>query len=133
MLTALSLLTVGFAPPKIVGDWTSKTLHYTFNAKGEYLALFYEMDHQGTYRIEGRRVILTPTVVAQRPTARFLKELKGPDSDPIDAKLMRTLAKPYALDVGADGRTLVGPGIRLAWTPKAGALFEASTKRPKKG
>lgn len=115
------------APAKspVVGTWKSKDLCYTFNEKGEYLALFGEMDHQGTYRIEGKKIVITPKVVAQRPAAQWLKELtKEPDRLLTeDRTLGRQLAKPYALRWGTDGKTLVGLGFKLKLDPLAKPLF----------
>lgn len=45
---------------------------------------------------------------------------------------MKSLATPYALSAGSDGRTLVGPGIKVAWNPKVEDLFGASLKPPKR-
>lgn len=125
MLTTLAFLALLRSPIRVVGDWTSKDLHYTFNAKGEYLALVGEMDHQGTYRVEGRRVLITPLGVGQRPAIRFLRELAQDPSRIAteDTPLVKTLARPYALTLSTDGKSLVGPRIRVHRDPKAKPLF----------
>lgn len=115
------------APVKspVVGTWKSKDLCYTFNDNGEYLALFGDMDHQGTYRISGNRIVIMPKAIAQRPVAQWLKELTD-DPDRLlaeDRNLGRQLAKPYAFRWGTNGKTLDGLGFKLKLDPLAKPLF----------
>ncbi len=113
------------------GTWTATRpvletkMQYTFKPNGSYLALLGEMDHQGTYRVEGRRVVLIPDVVAQRDAAVFIKEqTKNPDGwSPSELTYVKRLAKPYAMTLGADGKTLTGLGFVAKLDPKAKPLF----------
>ncbi len=113
------------------GTWTATRpvfgtrMQYTFKPSGSYLALIGEMDHQGAYRMEGRRIVLIPAVVAQRDASAYLKEqAKNPDGlPPSELAYMKRLAKPYALAVGVDGKSLAGLGFVAKLDPKAKPLF----------
>lgn len=113
------------------GTWTATKpvyglkMQYTFKRDGSYLAVIGEMDHQGTYRMDGRRLVLIPDVVAQRKASVYLREqAKNPDGLPVSVlTCMKGLAKPYALNVRDGGKSLVGLGFVAKLDPKAKPLF----------
>lgn len=116
---------------RIAGTWTATRpvlemkMQYTFKADGSYLAALGEMDHQGQYRVEGRRVVLTPDVVAQRKASVFLQEQSKNPDDLSSSELVyiKRLAKPYAMTLGSDGKSLAGLGFVAKLDPKAKPLF----------
>ncbi|RYG36534.1 hypothetical protein EON81_09505 [bacterium] len=117
--------------PRVLGTWTATRpvlgmkMQYTFRGDGRYLAIIGEMDHQGDYRIEGHRVVLKPDGVAQRAASVFLKEqAKNPDGlSPSELTYIKRLAKPYAMTLSADGKSIRGLDFVAKLDPKAKPLF----------